>query len=181
MSESSFRQPSAQHDESGNLRTVGFEIEFTRVSLADAIAAVEREYSSARKNATAAACDLEIDGLGTFGIELDWEFLKQQAEATGGDLPEDWVGLLSQAAELVVPVEVVCPPIPLNRLDELLPLTRALREAGAEGTASSLIAAYGVHINPRSPALDSATLWHYLRAFSLLQWWLVKAHEVDLT
>ena len=46
---------------------------------------------------------------------------------------------------------------------------------------SSLIAAYGVHINPSSPALDSVTIRNYLRAFGLLQWWLVEAHAVDLT
>lgn len=181
MTESSFRQPTARHDETGALRTVGFEIEFTGVSLADAIAAVEGEYPSRRKHATAAACDLELDDLGLFSIELDWAFLKQQAEEAGNAAPDDWVGLLSQAAEIVVPVEVVCPPLAVDRLEALLPLTRALRQAGAEGTASSLIAAYGVHINPRSPALDGATLWHYLRAFGLLQWWLVEAHEVDLT
>ena len=181
MAVSEFRQPSARCDESGSLRTVGFEIEFAGVSLADTITAVEGAYNATRHNQTAAACDLDIDGLGRFGIELDWEFLKRQAEEAGDTPADEWVGLLSQAAELVVPVEIVCPPIAVDRLHSLRPLTDALREAGAVGTASSVIAAYGVHINPRSPALDSATVWNYLRAFGLLQWWLVQSHEVDLT
>lgn len=181
MPDHEFRQPSVLHDETGSVRTVGFEIEFTGVSLADTISAVERAYPATRHNETAAACDLDIESLGRFGIELDWTFLKRQAEESGDTPADEWVGLLSQAAELVVPVEVVCPPVPVDRLDELRPLTDALREAGAAGTTSSLIAAYGVHINPRSPSLDSATLWHYLRSFGLLQWWLVKVHAVDLT
>lgn len=176
-----FRQPSVQRDEHGDLRTIGFEVEFTGVSLAGTIAAVENAYPSTRKNATAAACDLEIRDLGVISVELDWEFLKQQAEESGAVAADDWVSLLSQAAELVVPVEVVCPPLPITRLDELLPLTDALREAGAQGTGTSFIAAYGVHINPSCPALDNVTIWNYLRAFSLLQWWLVEAHAVDLT
>jgi len=176
-----FRQPSVQRDGNGDLRTIGFEIEFTGVSLTDTIAAVENTYPATRKNATAAACDLDIPDLGVISVELDWEFLKQQAEEAGTFATDDWVSLLSQAAELVVPVEVVCPPLAITRLDKLLPLTGALREAGAQGTGTSFIAAYGVHINPSCPALDSATIWNYLRAFSLLQWWLVEAHAVDLT
>src|SRR6056297_1117633 len=176
-----FRQPSVQRDGNGDLRTIGFEIEFTGVSLTDTIAAVENTYPATRKNATAAACDLDIPDLGVISVELDWEFLKQQAEEAGTFATDDWVSLLSQAAELVVPVEVVYPPLAITRLDKLLPLTEALREAGAQGTGTSFIAAYGVHINPSCPALDSATIWNYLRAFSLLQWWLVEAHAVDLT
>lgn len=183
MDAGKFRQPSAQRDASGAIRTVGFEIEFTGVSLADAITSVEQAFpaASARRAATVAACDIEVDDLGLFSIELDWEFLKQQAEEVDGARPDEWVSLLSQAAELVVPVEVVCPPIALDHLELLVPLTDALRDAGAQGTGNSLIAAYGVHINPSSPSLDNTTLWHYLRAFGLLQWWLVEAHAVDLT
>jgi hypothetical protein len=57
----------------------------------------------------------------------------------------------------------------------------ALRKAGAIGTEESLLAAYGVHINTEIPALDAATLLSYLKAFAILQWWLVDAHEVDAT
>jgi hypothetical protein len=56
-----------------------------------------------------------------------------------------------------------------------------LRRAGAIGTEESLIAAYGVHINTEIPRLDADTLFAYLRAFAILQWWLVDAHEVDAT
>lgn len=182
MSARPYRQPSALRDAEGGLRTVGFEVEFTGVSLADTVSAVEQAFpASTRKSSTAAACDLEIEDLGLFSIEIDWEFLQQQAGETGDVQPDDWVKLLSQAAELVVPVEVVCPPVAVDRLHELVPMTDALRDAGAQGTASSLIAAYGVHINPSSPALDNITVCNYLRAFGLLQWWLVEAHAVDLT
>jgi hypothetical protein len=60
-------------------------------------------------------------------------------------------------------------------------MVAALREAGAVGTEESLLAAYGVHVNTEIPVLDSATLASYLRAFAVLQWWLVDAHQVDMT
>jgi hypothetical protein len=49
------------------------------------------------------------------------------------------------------------------------------------GTEDSLIAAYGVHVNPEISALDAATLYPVIRAFCLLQWWLVDRHDVDAT
>lgn len=54
-----------------------------------------------------------------------------------------------------------------------------LRKAGAVGTEESLIAAYGVHIAAELPALDAHTIGRYLRAFCLLQWWLIDKHDVD--
>jgi hypothetical protein len=80
---------------------------------------------------------------------------------------------------VLVPVEIVCPPIEITRLDSLDPLVESLRAAGAVGTEESLFAAYGVHINTEIPALDAATMFRYLKSFALLQWWLVDRYEVD--
>jgi hypothetical protein len=131
---------------------------------------------------TAAEQVVEVEGLGQFNVELDWAYLKRKAEETeqGGDGGE-WLEPLSQAAALLVPIEVVCPPIPIGELTALDPMVGALRAAGAVGTEESLLAAYGVHINTEIPLLDAATLSSYLRAFAALQWWLVDAHQVDLT
>jgi hypothetical protein len=118
--------------------------------------------------------------LGSFTVELDWALLKRSAMDVDPGLESDLVELMAQLAERVVPVEVVCPPIPFSRLSRLDGMTRALHKAGARGTEDSLVAAYGVHINSSAPALDCATLWHYLRAYALLQWWLVDAHAVDV-
>ena len=60
-------------------------------------------------------------------------------------------------------------------------MVAALRDAGAVGTEESLLAAYGVHVNVELPRLDAETLNSYLVAFCLLQWWLLKAHEVDIS
>ncbi|HKK23386.1 MAG TPA: amidoligase family protein [Pseudohaliea sp.] len=175
-----FRLPAQTHTEDGDWRRVGFEVEFTGLTLARAVEVAENTLGGERREEDAAHCVLAVPGAGDFAIEIDWAFLKRQAAEQDGS-GEGWVELLSLAAERVVPLEVVAPPLPLKALDRLLePLVAALRAAGAAGTRDTVIAAYGVHINTEAPDLGSTTLWRYLASFALLQWWLVDAHAVDL-
>jgi hypothetical protein len=130
------------------------------------------------------------NSIASFKGRLHWNYLKRKAEENEQEkqnedwtalLTEKWVDLLAQASTLLVPVEIACPPIAIADLDALLPMVDALREAGAVGTEESLLAAYGVHINTEIHSLDATTLFSYLKAFAILQWWLVDAHEVDVT
>ena len=175
-----FSLPPHAEKENGETRRVGFELEFTGLNLDQTVAALESSLGGSSETTSAAERVLAVEGLGRFNIELDWAYLKRLAEkeARSGDAAE-WVDLLSQAASLLVPMEVVCPPIAVNRLERLEPMVEALREAGAMGTRNSPVAAYGVHINTEIPRLDAPTLFAYLRAFALLQWWLVKEMQVD--
>ncbi|WP_237059213.1 amidoligase family protein [Microbulbifer sediminum] len=175
-----FQAPIRLTAASGEQRRVGFELEFSGVTLQQAGEAVQSAMGGELRSDSVAELSLHSE-LGRFNIEIDWDFLKRQAADAGTEEHSDgWLELLSQAASLVVPIEVVCPPLPLDQLAALEPLTRALREAGATGTEESLIAAYGVHINAEAPQLNADTLNAYLRAFALLQWWLVQEHQVDL-
>lgn len=175
-----FQIPPTTQKEDGSTRRVGFELEFSGISLEDASRAVEQSLHGKRTHETSAAHKIEAPGIGEFTVEIDWSFLKRKAEDVAkGEPGADWVEPLSRAAPLLVPIEVVCPPVDIDRLTCLTPMITALRDSGAIGTEESLIAAYGVHINPESPALDAPTLYRYLKAFALLQWWLVDAHDVD--
>ncbi len=184
MSDQSFRftPPPVLHKQDGTPRRVGFELEFTGLTLDQTVAALNASLGGVVAEISAAERKLEVEDLGAFNIELDWEYLKRTAaEQAKTEAGGDWVDLLSQAATLLVPMEVVCPPIPIADLDRLNPMVEALRQAGAVGTEHSPIAAYGVHVNTEIPQLDATTLHAYLRAFALLQWWLVKDLQVDIT
>jgi hypothetical protein len=175
-----FRMPPHLGTDDGRVRRVGYELEFSGISLDDAVAALETSLGGRVASRTAAEVHFLTDRLGLFHVELDWSFLKIKAAGRGAAEGGEWLELLSQAAALFVPVEVVCPPVPLTDMGALQPLLVALREAGAVGTEESLLAAYGLHINVEMPRLDARTLHAYLQAFSLLQWWLVEAHDVDI-
>jgi hypothetical protein len=173
--------PRASKDD-GSPRMVGFELEFSGITLDETAEAVQSALGGESQSESPAERVIHTDPFGEFIVELDWTYLKDKANGMDrGEEGSDWLEWLSQAAALLVPVEVVCPPIPLADLPALNPMISALRAAGAKGTEESLIAAYGVHINAESPQLDADTLFAYLRAFAVLQWWLVDAHEVDAT
>ncbi len=165
-------------DQHGDVRTVGFELEFSGLSLEQTTRLVCQTLSGERGDGTEAQQKVTVADLGEFAIELDWEFLKKEAEA----IPEgNHVTLLRDAASLVVPIEVVCPPIAMDKIDCLDPMVQALHEAGAKGTDDSILAAFGVHINTALPDTGADTIDRYLKAFALLQWWLSKAHDVNLS
>jgi hypothetical protein len=178
----SFKLPLITHKSDGSLRRVGFELEFSGLCLSETAETLQAALGGCLEKKSAAKWTLHADALGDFNIELDWNYLKRMAEESSQENQDgEWIDFLAQAATLLVPVEVVCPPIPVTDLEILPPIVDALREAGAVGTKESLLAAYGVHINTEIPQSDAETLFAYLRAFSLLQWWLVDAHEVDVT
>lgn len=180
LSSAKYSMPQEANNSADELRTVGFELEFSGISLRDTVNTVTVALNGTVAEETAAEVCVNT-GLGDFNVEVDWDFLKRTAADT--QLADDlgvWLQQLSEAAALLVPIEVVCPPIPISSLQVLDKLVEALQKAGAVGTEESLIAAYGVHINAEIPALDAATVSRYLRAFVLLQWWLVEANHVDL-
>lgn len=171
-----FHSPPITVTESGRERCVGFELEFSGVDLDRTAQVLQKVLNGDITEVSPAQREVHVENAGDFRVELDWDFLLRTA---GKSPDEDWVELLSRTAAILVPTEVVCPPLRLSRLDDLLPLVDGLRNAGAVGTEESLLAAYGVHINAELPRQNAATLDAYLRAFSLLQWWLMEAHQVN--
>lgn len=177
-----FEQPPQQQNaESGATRQVGFELEFSALDVASAAECVARAVSGSPFAKSPANWQVDAS-LGSFKVEIDWDFLQRLAEERGEQAnKEAWLDSLSNAAALVVPVEVICPPIALDKLDVLNDIVEALRGAGALGTDESMIAAYGTHINPELPNLNTETVLAYLQSFGLLQWWLVEQHHVNTT
>lgn len=179
---SGFRLPSVIQGADGRPRMVGFELEFSGLSLDQAADALLHSLGGKLVSETAAQRICCVETLGEFKVELDWDFLKRKAEETAkAEVEEKWIEKIGELAAILVPIEVVCPPVPITNMKALDPLVNALREAGAAGTEESLLAAYGVHINVELPSFDAKTLNAYIVAFSLLQWWLLEVEDVDLT
>ncbi|WP_163830920.1 amidoligase family protein [Spartinivicinus ruber] len=177
-----YKVPPVVNRDDGSPRRVGFELEFSGLTLEQVVDTLQVSLGAELQKKTAAEQLLYVDLIGKFNVELDWNYLKRKAaEAKQNGDDEEWIEQLSDVAALLVPVEVVCPPIPVTELAVLDPMISALRLAGAAGTEESLLSAYGVHINPEIPSLDATTLASYLKAFAILQWWLVQANEVDPT
>jgi len=122
--------------------------------------------------------------LGELVLELDARYRKDLARAAeeAGDrselerLTDD---VLAEAAQVVVPWEIITEPLPMDRLGELEPVIEALRRAGARGTGHSPWYAFGLHLNPEMPAVDAATILAYMRSYACLYDWLVERERLD--
>jgi len=170
----------------GEQRRVGIEIEFAGVD-AEAIAdLVEELYGGEQKHMTRFEIDVVDTRFGTFRLELDSSYLKELAareaekQKRPGQLAAISADLLARASELLVPWEIVAPPIAFGDGKLLRELVGGLRERGALGTRHSLHFAFGVHLNPELPDLETETIVDYLRAFFCLYDWIAARERIDL-
>ncbi|WP_165954216.1 amidoligase family protein [Seongchinamella unica] len=170
----------------GESRRVGFELEFSGLTLDEISAAVAESMQGQVEPLSRMESIVKVEELGDFKVELDWQLGKvmaryRQQHAGSPDDEDPLMDWIRDVASEVVPAEVVCPPVAVDKLDCLDVMTETLREAGAVGTHGAPHYAFGVHINPELPDLEPTTIAAYLKAFCVAQNWLVKTHEVDLT
>lgn len=171
----------------GAQRRVGVEIEFSGLHLDEAAAVVAQAVSGNVTSPGRYERSIDGDPAGAWQVEVDFTLLKAlgRRERDGaelmdaaGDLAED---VLRLVAERIVPVEVVSPPLPLDRLGTVNGLIWELRAAGAQGTGEELAYAFGLQLNPELPATDVDSIRQYLQAFLCVEDWLRERARVDLT
>lgn len=180
MNERDWHPPNLYKDD-GNVRRLGVEIELTGLRLATITDLIGR-WAHAEPIMTTVAEGYVETRWGKLKTEIDWLYLRKLSdEHKISQQSQVWLELLRDIATVVVPAEIVFPPIPMNELHELESLIEQLREAGAKGTAHSPLAAFGVHLNPELPNLKPETISAYICAFGLLQWWLVEVSDIDFT
>lgn len=180
MSETYFKELPVPLNDSDEPRTVGFELEFSGLTLEQTSTILCSVVDGECVRESKAEHKVKTSDLGTFNVEIDWAYLKKKAKAEGAD-ESSLLKELGNLAERWVPIEIVCPPLTLEQCKVLTTLVDKLRNAGAKGTDESWIAAYGVHINAEIPQLDAPTVLRYLQAYGVLQWWLIEKHQVDTT
>ncbi|MDZ7645524.1 MAG: amidoligase family protein [Woeseiaceae bacterium] len=171
----------------GAMRRIGVELEMIGLSVAAISEIVAARVGGQLDKQTRYEHRISGDEAGDWGVELDYEYLKELGRQ---DKPDDELRelieeaaerVLRTGAETVVPVEVVSPPLPLARLADIQSLIADLRDAGARGSGAGWSYAFGMQFNPELPDLDGETVLRYLKAFFCLYDWLVERANVDLT
>ena len=173
----------------GNERRIGVEFEMAGLEPQAMLDCIRSLYGGQIKRQSRFEFSVENTRFGKFGVELDASYLKTIGYKLEKNLRADddfsiesiATEIITVAAEQVVPWEITTPPIPVSQLSELEKLVQSLRAAGALGTRSSLVYAFGLHLNPELPALDVKTILNYLRAFLCLFEWIADEDDTDLT
>lgn len=189
-----FLLPPRTTNDEGEIRRVGFELEFSGPSLDVIAEIVARQFGgriikTSRYEQTVAdtrAGDFRVevdsavlkdarylDVLWSLGLERDKTALARMMENALEDVIE---GIASQ----FVPCEVVTPPFPIDEMESLEGLRMQLMNRRAEGTRAAIHHAFGLHINPEVPSMDADDLLNHLRAFLLLYDWLIEVGKIDL-
>jgi hypothetical protein len=169
--------PPNTHDEHGQLRRVGVEIEVLNLTIERASEVVAELFGGRAIRENEYQITLVETALGKFGIEVDSSPLKAIAKkrkrfhvlGAWDRIRERFFGVV---AEHVTPTEIVTAPIAPLELELIDQLVVSLRNAGAVGTDASWMYGIGVHLNPTVVSTNASDLRDHIRAFVLLYPWL---------
>lgn len=185
-----FQLPPRLLNEDGELRTVGFEMEFGGVDL-DRTAEIVMSLFGGKLQRESAYVYKVATELGEFQLEADSVFLKERKyeryfralglNPTESALAHGVEEAIASLAGSVIPFEIVSPPLPINQLQPVEDIRRALQANSAKGTNASIFMAFGMQFNPQVPDHKPETLLAYLRSFLLLFDWLYVESEIPLS
>lgn len=187
---SKLRLPPRNYNFEGNRRRAGVEIEFAAVSPSRVATRVAKLYGGTAEQEDPHRFHIRGTRLGNFLVELDTQYA-HRAPGEVGPSASGLQGLMEtfsnamrelygDVGSLVIPYEVVCPPIDVEQLPELEALLLALREEGAQGTRDNLLHAFGVQFNPDIATRDPQWILAVLKAEILLSEWLRSIISVDM-
>ncbi|MEL6619029.1 MAG: amidoligase family protein [Pseudomonadota bacterium] len=161
------------HTADGQSRRVGVEVEMGGLPAAQVAAGLAMACGGTVDEHSAHAFEVSGSRFGDVEVYLDTRFRKEA---------ETWLhqgGL--DLAQLVVPVEVVTPPIEPDLLGELDHAMQALADAGATGTADGLLLGFGVHLNVEIAGESADQIGAVLTSFALLEETLRDTLQIDAT
>jgi hypothetical protein len=190
-----FKLPPLLYNEKGEIRTVGFELEFSNVEIEESVRIIQELYGGQVQKEGRFTQKVVGTSLGDFTVEFDLTLLTEkgykkvldpfnihldQMKLGEGTLEEGVEDILEGILGKLFPYEIACPPIPCTQLGQLEKLREALYQHHAEGTEAFPTNAFGTHINIELPKTDTDTVLRYLKSFLLLYNWLLEAGETDL-
>lgn len=168
-------------------RLIGVEIEFSNLPLEKSAHVIIKLFGGTIEKNSRYDYKVKDTEIGDFGLELDAGLLKKLVtddtfnkftKIFGGDELND---LLEKTASKLIPYEIVVPPIAISQLEKIDILVDHLRLAGALGTTHAFQYAFGVHLNIEPPDLETRTVLRHFQSFLMLQQWLERQTEVDIT
>ncbi|MCB1096696.1 MAG: amidoligase family protein [Verrucomicrobiae bacterium] len=185
MSDFSYKMPHRMMRQDGSLRRVGVEIEMSGIELPVIAAQLAAEYGGTIDCLSEYEFRVNGSALGDFKVDLDVEYLQELGRDNGGT-DSDWLREFEQLAadaiqalmKNLIPCELIAPPLPFGQLAELDAIVERLRRKGGKGTRHALLSAFGLHLNPELPDMESGTILAYLRAFVCLRTWLEEREDV---
>jgi len=186
-SSTQLKQPPWRNNAVGKTRCVGVELEMSGPDL-DTLAGqvayfLELDITSDGRYERR----LQGDPAGDWVVELDYDLLKRLGREERGDktladqMNQSAEDALAWAAESFVPVEIISPPLSLDRLNEVEELIAHLRQAGAKGTSASAVNAFGMQLNPDLPSHKASVITACLKAFICLYDWLFERADIDFS
>ncbi|WP_192821039.1 amidoligase family protein [Rufibacter sp. LB8] len=182
------------HNAKGDVRKVGLELEFSNVDIAQCVDLIKQLYGGKVQVKHRFSQKVVGTRLGDFTVELDLKLLTEKKykalfDSLNIDLESIKIGdttleekvedALETMIRKVIPYEISAPPVPCTELHQLEPLRQALFEHKAEGTEAFWTNAFGMHINPELPNLETGTILRYLKAFLVLYPLLLKTGKTD--
>lgn len=186
-----FSLPPIQHNADGQLRSVGLELEFAGIDPDKTAKIISELFGGEIHKEHRYSIDIVNTSLGDFRVELDARILRKMAQENilsrlginveGESIGKSIEDIVDKLARSVVPLEIVMPPIAIDKLHKMEQLRKVLQQNKAEGTHASMVHAFGMHINIEAPDLETSTLLNYLRAFVIVYPWLLVALKIDMT
>lgn len=186
-----FDPPPRRNNAEGETRRVGVELEMAGLRPGQVTRIVVDAVGGEVEVASAFLSRIRGTRLGDFRVELDAELLKSRQyqrmladfgiDIGEGDEREQIESLISRVAGLVVPLELVGPPVPWTELSTLDDIRARLQRAGARGTHASPLFAFGMQLNIEAARLEADYLLSIIRAFLLSYDELIEHESVDLS
>ena len=174
-----FLYPPAVRCANGEMRHVGFELEYSGPELEVCARIVAGITGGEIEKINPWYFTVGGTKWGTFSLTLDYQFLIRSGlqewlhnAGFDGAMEKDEIEaieyFIGSFSASLVPYELTTPPLPLDEMGLIETLKNALRGAGALGTAANPLYVFGFHINPELPRTDVQTVLAYLRAYLLL-------------
>ncbi|MGF1649023.1 MAG: amidoligase family protein [Hyphomicrobiaceae bacterium] len=183
-------QPPRRTNFAGAPRHVGVEIEFAALTAEAAAHAIVQRFGGEVAHVDPHRFEVRGARYGTFKAELDSKFAHPQGyfrltdegvDDGLDDVRRALSRLFGDLGAVVIPCEIVAPPVPIEALPELDALVDDLRAQGARGSGDSVFYAFGLHLNPDAASLSPEWIVDVMRAEMLLSDWLRRVMVIDPT